>query len=169
MFTGIIESVGNLVAIQAEGSNRILEVTTELEGAIKVDQSISHNGVCLTVTGISENEENGKKQYTVAAVQETLNKTNLGALSPGDALNIERALKVGQRLDGHFVQGHVDTVGKVLDIKNEEGSWTYTFQFPTEFFEFDGRKRLLLYQWGELNRLGLYRRSVFGCYHSLYP
>lgn len=133
MFTGIIESTGRIVARREEGSNLILRVATWLDEPLKVDQSIAHNGVCLTVTELFQNEPVGNKEYTVVAVDETLKKTNLGAIRVGDLLNIERCLKAGQRMDGHFVQGHVDTTGRVEQVTELDGSWMYHFSFPPAF------------------------------------
>lgn len=133
MFTGIIETLGEVVALAPAGSNITFRFRAVLDEPIRVDQSIAHNGVCLTVTEIFQNAPDGQKEYCVVAVDETLRKTNLGSLQPGDPINIERCLKVGQRLDGHFVQGHVDTVGKVTDIETLDGSWNYRFSFPEEF------------------------------------
>lgn len=115
------------------GTNITFRIETTLDEPIKVDQSIAHNGVCLTVTEIYENEPTGKKDYIVVAVDETLKKTNLGSLSVGDTLNIERCVKAGQRMDGHFVQGHVDSTGIVEMIDDLEGSWMYHFSFPPKF------------------------------------
>jgi riboflavin synthase len=133
MFTGIIESTGRLLARKVEGSNLVFRIATRLDEPLRVDQSIAHNGVCLTVTELFQNEPDGAKEYTVVAVDETLKKTNLGALKEGDPINIERCLKAGQRMDGHFVQGHVDTTGRVERIVDLDGSWMYFFSFPAEF------------------------------------
>jgi riboflavin synthase len=133
VFTGIIESTGRIVALEAEGSNITFRIATSLDEPIKVDQSIAHNGVCLTVTKIHENAESGQKDYEVVAVDETLKKTNLGKLAPGKLLNIERCLKAGQRMDGHFVQGHVDTTGSVTKIEEVDGSWMIHFNFPESY------------------------------------
>lgn len=133
MFTGIIEHTGRLVARASAGTNIVFHIATELDEPIKVDQSIAHNGVCLTVTEIFENEPTGRKEYTVVAVDETLRKTNLGDWQPGTLINIERCLKAGQRMDGHFVQGHVDTVGRVAQVVDLDGSWMFHFTFPAEF------------------------------------
>jgi riboflavin synthase len=133
VFTGIIENTGQVVSTEAAGTNITFRITTVLDEPIKVDQSIAHNGVCLTVTEVFENEPLGRKDYTVVAVDETLKKTNLGAWKPGTLVNIERCLKAGQRMDGHFVQGHVDTVGRVEQVLDVDGSWMYHFSFPIEF------------------------------------
>ncbi|MBK9448979.1 MAG: riboflavin synthase [Bacteroidetes bacterium] len=133
MFTGIIESTGRLISRKSEGSNIVFRIATVLDEPIKVDQSIAHNGVCLTVTEIFENIPEGNKEYTVVAVEETLKKTNLGSVQAGDIFNIERCLKAGQRMDGHFVQGHVDTTGLVTGVKDVDGSWMFHFSFPAEF------------------------------------
>lgn len=134
MFTGIIESLGRVVAVRTEGGNKVFRFEAHLaEEPIKVDQSIAHNGACLTVTEIFDNQPAGRKEYEVVAVQETLEKTNLGDLQAGDPINVERCMKVGQRLDGHFVQGHVDTVGRVVEVEERDGSWMYTFSFPESY------------------------------------
>jgi riboflavin synthase len=133
VFTGIIEATGKLISKQSQGSNITFRIATTLDETIKVDQSIAHNGVCLTVTEIFVQEASGLKEYHVVAVDETLRKTNLGQWKSGDRINIERCLKVGQRLDGHFVQGHVDTTGRVEAVEALDGSWMYHFSFDPSF------------------------------------
>ena len=133
MFTGIIEQTGQVIACSASGTNITFRIATTLDEPIKVDQSIAHNGVCLTVTEIFENESDGNKEYSVVAVNETLKKTNLSDWAPGTIVNIERCLKAGQRMDGHFVQGHVDITGRVEKIQDMNGSWMLHFSFPLEF------------------------------------
>ncbi|HHG83369.1 MAG TPA: riboflavin synthase [Bacteroidetes bacterium] len=133
MFTGIIETIGKVLDIEVQGSNRKFLFSAVLDERIQVDQSIAHNGACLTVTEISQNNEMGEKRYAVVAVDETLRKTSLGCLEVGDDVNVERCMKVGQRLDGHFVQGHVDTVGTVTAVEVLDGSWNYHFSFPNSF------------------------------------
>lgn len=133
MFTGIIESLAEVVAVTPQGSNLEFRFKGILDEPIKVDQSIAHNGVCLTVTQVFQNEPEGTKEYAVVAVDETLKKTNLGTLGAGNVVNLERCLKLGQRLDGHFVQGHVDTTGVVEKIETLDGSWNFHFRFPDEF------------------------------------
>jgi riboflavin synthase len=130
MFTGIIEFLGEIKTVKQEGTNRIFEIETPFDEPIKVDQSIAHDGVCLTVTDILEEGE--KTCYSVTAVEETLDKTHMGQLKSGSQLNVERCLKVGDRLDGHFVQGHVDTVGKVRRVEERDGSWMYEITFDPE-------------------------------------
>lgn len=132
MFTGIIEELGTVREIRSEGTNRIFEIDAKFDESIKVDQSIAHNGACLTVTEIYEQAIDETVRYSVTAVEETLLKTNLGKWQTGTLLNLERCLKVGARLDGHFVQGHVDTVGTVTEVDNREGSWNYTFAFDPQ-------------------------------------
>lgn len=124
MFTGIIEEVGEVVAVHEEGTNRVLSVRARMALELRVDQSVSHNGACLTVTRVHGDT------YEVAAVKETLERTNLGALGVGHPVNLERSLRLGDRLDGHMVQGHVDTVVPCLDAKDEGGSWTFRFALP---------------------------------------
>lgn len=129
MFTGIIEAKGQVLGIVKDGSNITFDIQTPLAAELKVDQSVAHNGVCLTVTAIDLS--NGTHQVT--AIAETLAKTNLGLLAEGDAVNVERCLQVGARLDGHFVQGHVDTVGTVKSIEPKAGSWEITISYPSQF------------------------------------
>ncbi|MCB0696445.1 MAG: riboflavin synthase [Chitinophagaceae bacterium] len=127
MFTGIIECLGTVQSVTGgEGTNMDLWVSTPVTGELKIDQSVAHNGVCLTVVDISGDA------YKVTAVAETLVKTNLSSLQPGSMVNIERAMKVGDRLDGHFVQGHVDTTGTCEEVQQLDGSWLYRFRFPKE-------------------------------------
>ena len=123
MFTGIIESIGVVKSIHHDKSNINFSIISDLTSELKVDQSISHNGVCLTVVNLE------KDSYTVTAIKETLEKTNLGKLKLGDQLNLERCLKVGDRLDGHFVQGHVDQIATCINVDNENGSWVFTFKY----------------------------------------
>lgn len=122
MFTGIIESLGNLTQTKREGSNLHLEISSDISHELKVDQSVSHNGVCLTVTSVSD----GK--HWVTAVDETLRKSNIGQLVEGDLINLERCVQMNGRLDGHIVQGHVDTTAEVKQVEDEDGSWVFTFQ-----------------------------------------
>lgn len=126
MFTGIIEELGILREIKNEGSNVHLTIESKLTPDLKVDQSVAHNGICLTVTEII------KDRYKVTAVQETVEKTNIGYWAKGDKINLERGIRLSDRLDGHLVQGHVDTTGKVLEVEERAGSWIYRFQFPKE-------------------------------------
>jgi riboflavin synthase len=123
MFTGIIESLGEVLAIIKEGSNIHFLIHSTLAKELKVDQSLSHNGVCLTVTSI-DNES-----YSVTAILETLNRTNLGQLKVGDKVNLERAMSYNGRLDGHIVQGHVDDVGFCTKVVEQYGSWEYYFEY----------------------------------------
>ena len=123
MFTGIIESIGIIKAINYDRSNINFSISSSLSNELKIDQSVSHNGVCLTVVSKEEGA------YTVTAIKETLEKTNLGELKLGDKVNLERCLKVGDRLDGHFVQGHVDQTAICTYVGNENGSWTFTFKY----------------------------------------
>lgn len=133
MFTGIIESLGQVISLEEEGTNLTMRFRASLDAEpIKIDQSIAHNGVCLTVTEVFQNDDEAR-EYTVVAVQETLEKTALGSLNAGDPINVERCMKVGQRLDGHFVQGHVDTVGRVTYVEERDGSWMFGFSFPESY------------------------------------
>lgn len=129
MFTGIIETLATVKRVSHSGTNIDLWIQSAITGELKVDQSVAHNGICLTVVEISGDA------YRVTAVDETIKKTNLGNWAEGSLLNIERSLKVGDRLDGHFVQGHVDATATCIDKQVLEGSWLYTFRFPTAFAE----------------------------------
>ncbi|OYU79865.1 MAG: riboflavin synthase [Flavobacterium sp. BFFFF1] len=123
MFTGIIESIGVIRELKKENDNLHITVSAPITHELKIDQSVSHNGVCLTVVGINNDE------YTVTAIRETLDKTNLTDWKEGDAVNLERAMKLGDRLDGHIVQGHVDQTATCTAVENANGSWYYTFEY----------------------------------------
>ena len=127
MFTGIIECTGKVVSIAQKGSNLSFWISSPVSGELKIDQSVSHNGVCLTVESLADNS------HLVTAIEETLSKTNLSAWKEGTEVNIERCMLMNGRLDGHIVQGHVDTTGICLERKELAGSWEYTFQFPASF------------------------------------
>lgn len=123
MFSGIIEGLGEVVGIQKEQSNLHISVKAPFTKELKIDQSVSHNGVCLTVIDIQNDI------YKVTAIDETLQKTNIGLINNGDVLNLERCLKVGDRLDGHIVQGHVDQRAVCTKMEETDGSWTFTFEY----------------------------------------
>lgn len=125
MFTGIIETMGKVVSVTPQGTNIDITIESAITHELKIDQSVAHNGVCLTVVAINGN------QYTVTAIKETLERSNIGLLQPGHAVNLERSLKVGDRLDGHMVQGHVDTMGDCVEVKEQNGSWEFYFKHPT--------------------------------------
>lgn len=127
MFTGIIEAQGFIRQLIRREGNLDLWIESELTTELKIDQSVAHNGVCLTVVEINE------RQYRVTAVEETLRKTSLESWEVGAPVNLERALRVGDRLDGHFVQGHVDTVATCTGREEASGSWLFHFQFPDQF------------------------------------
>lgn len=127
MFTGIIESTGKVVSIEKHGTNTSFWIASPISTELKIDQSLSHEGVCLTVEAI----ENG--QHRVTAIEETLRKTNLSGWSVGHSLNLERCLVMNGRLDGHIVQGHVDATGTCTKLTILEGSWEYRFSFPESF------------------------------------
>ena len=126
MFTGIIENTGLVVAMDQEGTNLTFHVESALAPELKVDQSLSHNGVCLTVTSVADNK------YTVTAVDETLKKTNLGRLSIGSRVNLERCMPATGRFDGHIVQGHVDQTGVCTNVQDLNGSWLFDFQYTVD-------------------------------------
>ncbi len=123
MFTGIVEKMVEVKSIIASKDNLIMEIYFENIYELKVDQSISHNGACLTVTKLNDNS------YQVDLIKETIQRTNFKYVKAGDFLNLERSLKIGDRLDGHMVQGHVDTTAKCISIETNEGSWKYFFQY----------------------------------------
>lgn len=124
MFTGIIETLGRIKSIEKEQENVHFTITSGITSELKIDQSVAHNGVCLTVVAI-ENDN-----YTVTAIKETIDKTNLGSWKEGDVVNLERAMKLGDRLDGH-VQGHVDQIGKCIAVEEASGSWYFTFNYDS--------------------------------------
>lgn len=123
MFTGIIEHLGEVVSLQKEAENLHISMRTPITQELKIDQSVAHNGVCLTVVAIEGDV------YTVTAIQESLQKTNLGELAVGDKVNIERCMKLGDRVDGHLVQGHVDQTAKCVEVAEADGSHLFTFQY----------------------------------------
>jgi riboflavin synthase len=127
MFTGIIEATGIIRSISGEGSNKIFRISSSMDLQLRPDQSLSHDGVCLTVESVSGED------YQVTAIAETLSKTCLSQWKTGDRINLERCLQMNGRLDGHIVQGHVDTTALCVERRNQEGSWVYRFEFP-EFF-----------------------------------
>lgn len=123
MFTGIIETLGIVTNLIKDKDNLHITIKSEITNELKIDQSVAHNGVCLTVININN------KEYTVTAIKETLEKTTIASLKISDAVNLERGMKLGDRLDGHIVQGHVDETAICKDIKKEEGSTIYTFSY----------------------------------------
>lgn len=127
MFTGIVEEMGEVVQLREDRDNLHIEVKAEMAKELKVDQSVAHDGVCLTVVSCDA------EKYTVTAIAETLSKTNLNKLQVGDALNLERGMKMTDRLDGHIVQGHVDQTGKCLSIEDQKGSTLYTFAYDEKW------------------------------------
>ena len=127
MFTGIIETLGIIKEIKKDHDNLNITVSSFIAHELKVDQSVSHNGICLTVVSIDND------QYTVTAIRETIDKTNLADWNLNDNVNLERAMKLGERLDGHIVQGHVDQIGFCKTIEEANGSWYYTFEYNQDF------------------------------------
>jgi riboflavin synthase len=123
MFSGIVEEAATVVALNKNKSNLDITLTCSFVNELKIDQSVSHNGVCLTVVKIEDNT------YTVTAVQETLDRSNLGLLRPGSKVNVERSMMMNGRLDGHIVQGHVDQTAVCTDVVEADGSWYYTFEY----------------------------------------
>ncbi|HBW86197.1 MAG TPA: riboflavin synthase [Crocinitomicaceae bacterium] len=127
MFTGIIEGIGEVVSVQQEESNVHFELFSPFTHELKIDQSVAHNGCCLTVVKLSDTS------YTVTAIKETLDKTNLRYWKAGTQVNIERCMQLNGRLDGHIVQGHVDTVAECVEIIDQKGSWKYKFTYSGDF------------------------------------
>jgi riboflavin synthase len=123
MFTGIIESIGEIIALDQDGGNLHITLRCDFTHELKIDQSLAHDGVCLTVVDIKGD------QYTVTAIEETLDKTNLSHWQVGGLVNLERAMQLGDRLDGHIVQGHVDQVGSCISVEEKDGSWHYLFTY----------------------------------------
>jgi len=126
MFTGIIETLGIVQEIKKEQDNIHITIDSTITNELKIDQSVAHNGICLTVVAIEAN------RYTVTAIGETIKKTNISNWKVGDHVNLERAMKLGDRLDGHIVQGHVDQTGTCVIAKETSGSWFYTFEYDSE-------------------------------------
>lgn len=126
MFTGIVEEIGVVEKIERENENVHFTLSCAFTHELKIDQSVAHNGCCLTVVSI-END-----QYTVTAIHETMEKTNLGDWTVGTKVNLERCMTMGGRLDGHIVQGHVDTTAECIDIEDQDGSWKYTFEYRSD-------------------------------------
>ncbi|MFT3749915.1 MAG: riboflavin synthase [Agriterribacter sp.] len=127
MFTGIIETTGTIISIENKGTNRVFQVQSSISAELKPDQSVSHNGVCLTVEKVQGDI------HQVTAIRETLVKTNLDAWKADDLINLERCMTPNGRLDGHFVQGHVDTTAVCVEQTAFEGSWQFRFEFPGKF------------------------------------
>ena len=123
MFTGIIETLGTIQEIKKENTNIHIKINSSITNELKIDQSVAHNGICLTVVAIEDSF------YTVTAIDETIKKTNLAHWKVGDKVNLERAMKLGDRLDGHIVQGHVDQTGTCIAAEQTNGSWLYTFEY----------------------------------------
>jgi riboflavin synthase len=123
MFTGIIETLGVIQEIEKDKDNLHITIASSITDELQIDQSVSHNGICLTVVSIN------KTFYTVTAIGETIKKTTISDWQKGDSVNLERAMKLGDRLDGHIVQGHVDQIGTCTTVKETNGSWYYTFNY----------------------------------------
>lgn len=123
MFTGIIEAAGTITEIVREQDNVHFTVASDISDELKIDQSLAHDGVCLTVVALTD------KTHTVTAIKETMDRTRLGGWEVGDTVNLERAMQAGARLDGHIVQGHVDTIGECLRVEEAGGSWYFTFRY----------------------------------------
>ncbi|HNV98939.1 MAG TPA: riboflavin synthase [Chitinophagales bacterium] len=130
MFTGIIEASGKVIDLQQESGNRHFTIQSAISHELRVDQSVSHNGVCLTVVHVNADT------HTVTAIDETLKRSNLGALHIGDQINLERCMQMNGRLDGHIVQGHVDTTAQLKQVEESEGSWLLTFGFDPQFSKY---------------------------------
>lgn len=127
MFSGIVEEAAEVIALRREGTNLHITMKCSFTDELCIDQSVAHNGVCLTVVALP-----GDGTYTVTAIKETLDRSNLGQLQAGDLVNLERSMRIDGRLDGHIVQGHVDTTAICTSVKEEEGSWRYTFEYEVD-------------------------------------
>ena len=127
MFTGIIEELGEVIELNIDRENLHITVSSNISKKLKIDQSLAHNGVCLTVVDL------GEDSHTITAIKETIDKSNIGDLSLGSKVNLERAMKLGSRLDGHIVQGHVDQIGICTKVDVLEGSWVYTFSYDSSY------------------------------------
>ena len=123
MFTGIIETIGRVIELKKDQDNLHLIIESDISNELKIDQSVAHNGVCLTVVAMADGT------HTVTAVAETLNKSNFGKLKEGDFINLERCMQMNGRLDGHIVQGHVDQTGICTEVNDQSGSWEYSFRY----------------------------------------
>ncbi|MFC5285010.1 riboflavin synthase [Pedobacter alpinus] len=123
MFTGIIETLGTITHLKTEQSNLHITIQSSISNELKIDQSVAHNGVCLTVVELADNK------HTVTAINETLQKTNIGSFKVGDLINLERCMQMNGRLDGHIVQGHVDQTAKCISLNEDAGSWLFTFEY----------------------------------------
>lgn len=127
MFSGIVEGMGEVIALERKGTNVTFTLRCPFADELHIDQSLAHNGVCLTVVELGEDNS-----YKVTAIDETLRRSNLGLLEPGSKVNLERSMPVGGRLDGHIVQGHVDTTAKCVSVEEQDGSWRYTFCYAVD-------------------------------------
>ena len=127
MFNGIIKNLGTVKGIEPQGGGKLLRIASDFAGDLQIDESVSVNGVCQTVIGLRDDS------FEVQVIEETLRKTSLGELLPGAQVNLERSLRLSERISGHIVQGHVDTVGTITSIDEEDGSWLITITFPAEF------------------------------------
>ncbi len=127
MFTGIIETLGTVQEVKKEKDNVHITIASSITDELQIDQSVAHNGICMTVVAINKN------LYTVTAIGETIKKTNISHWQTGDIINLERAMRLGDRLDGHIVQGHVDQIGNCIVAKETNGSWHYTFEYDESF------------------------------------
>lgn len=127
MFSGIVEEAARVVAVEKDGGNVHLTLRCSFADELRIDQSVAHNGVCLTIVSLP-----GDGTYTVTAVQETLDRSNLGGLRPGDLVNLERSMRIDGRLDGHIVQGHVDTTAICTSVEQTDGSWRYRFRYDPD-------------------------------------
>jgi len=125
MFTGIVEAIGRVRSVRKDGGNVHFEIEAPFLSELKIDQSVAHNGTCLTIVALTD------ETYTVTAIDETLQKTNLGNLASGSEVNLERCMILGGRLDGHIVQGHVDQTGICTSVEDQNGSWKYTIEYDT--------------------------------------
>ena len=162
MFTGIVEAIGEVINVETEGTNRTFTLKSSIANEFKIDQSISHNGVCLTVTAVDGDE------YTVTAIEETLNKTNLGDLKLNSKVNLERCMPANGRFDGHIVQGHVDQTGICTRIEERDGSWLFDFEYDASTGNITVEKGSICINGVSLTVFNSAEKYIQSGYYSLY-
>ncbi len=162
MFTGIIEAIGLVTDIQQQGTNKTFWISSPVSKELKIDQSVAHNGVCLTVEEVKDG------QHRVTAILETLEKTSLNNWQVNGIVNIERCLELHARLDGHMVQGHVDCTGVCTNVDEQNGSWLYTFRFSENFAALLVEKGSIALNGISLTVFNVSNSELFGCHYSIY-
>ena len=162
MFTGIIEALGTIQKICTDRTNRIFWIKSDISSQLKIDESLCHNGICLTVEEIQDN------MHRVTAILETLDKTNAGQWKVDDTINLERSLQMNGRLDGHIVQGHVDGTGICIAKKDLEGSFEFTFSFDEEHAALIIEKGSVCLNGVSLTAFNVTQRYIYGCHNPVY-